>query len=121
MDYVIDLDHAADEIARRRPGWELAGLSVEAVTWRDYAAPWPQTLERDRNLVTDPDSIGVEISGPGDARLFIVLFRGGWADVDAVTREWDAVIVNGPRIRLPRDFGLLLDQYVVRIFDVQSV
>jgi len=88
---------------------------VGAVTWRDYAAPWPSKLEWDRNLVADPDSLGVEISGPGDATVVIVLFRGGWADVDACTSDGD-VVVDAPRVESPQAFGRLLDQYIMRIF-----
>jgi hypothetical protein len=84
MERVVDLDRAADEVAERRPGWSSRGLVVGPVTWRDESAPWPQRLETERSRVGDPDSIGVHFSGSGGAELVIVLFRGGWADVDFI-------------------------------------
>ncbi len=46
----------------RRPAHEV--VRRQPITWRDEAAPWPQPLETDRALVTDPDSIGVRILAP---------------------------------------------------------
>ena len=85
VERVIDLDQAAAAITERAVRWRAAGLRVGHVTWRDEAAPWPPQLETDRALVRDPDSIGVLISGPADAELSVVLFRGGWADVEFST------------------------------------
>ncbi|MFD9426578.1 MULTISPECIES: hypothetical protein [unclassified Streptomyces] len=79
MEYVIDLDQAAAVVAERMARWLAAGLKVGQMTWRDETAPWPQRCETDRTLVRDPDSVGVLISGPADAELSVVLFRGGWA------------------------------------------
>ncbi|MGW7328509.1 hypothetical protein ACWGIU_07850 [Streptomyces sp. NPDC054840] len=75
MDYVIDLDQAAAEIAARLPAWTSAGLSPRPITWRDEAALWPQRLETDRALVADPYSIGVRILGTDDwTELQLVLY-----------------------------------------------
>jgi hypothetical protein len=60
MDFVIDLDQAAAEIAARIPAWTVAGLNPGLITWRDEAASWPQPLETDRALVTVPDSGSVD-------------------------------------------------------------
>lgn len=117
MERVIDLDQAAAEIAERRLGWERIGLVVESVTWRDEAAQWPQALETDRGRVTAPDSVGLVLSGWDEAVLEVVLFCGGWADVDALTLAGD-LVTEAPAVESPRAFGALLDSCVARVFGV---
>lgn len=116
MERVIDLDQAAAAIAGRAGRWLAAGLKVGQLTWRDEAAPWPQELETDRALVRDPDSIGLLISGPADAELSVVLFRGGWADVDFVAGLDDAGTLPASGIDSTAAFGTRLDQWVPRVF-----
>jgi hypothetical protein len=88
MDHVIDLDQAAAEIAARLSAWIASGLHSSPITWRDEAARWPQRLETDRALVADPDAIGVRVLGAGEwAELHLVLYRGGWADLNALTED----------------------------------
>jgi hypothetical protein len=82
VDRTVDLDQAAAEIIKRHSAWQAYGLLAGPITWRDESAPWPQRLETDRSQVSDPDSVGIRITGPNDSELEIVLFRGGWADVD---------------------------------------
>jgi hypothetical protein len=67
--------------------------------------------------VREPDSVGVRIARHPAAELVVVLFRGGWADVDFVagTDEADVVSEN-PLVRSPPLFGELLDGYVLRAF-----
>ncbi|MFG2677351.1 hypothetical protein [Streptomyces sp. NPDC048445] len=64
----------------------------------------------------DPVSIGVLIDGPGEAGLSVVLFRGGWADVD----YFDGIDDGGPiaafDITSAATFGTQLDQWVRRAF-----
>ncbi|MDX3853116.1 hypothetical protein [Streptomyces sp. AK02-01A] len=116
MERVIDLDQAAAVIAERAARWLAAGLKVGQVTWRDETAPWPQHLETDRTLVRDPDSVGVLISGPGDAGLSVVLFRGGWADVDYFDGLDDGGPIPAFGIKSAAAFGTQLDQWVPRVF-----
>lgn len=78
--------------------------------------PWPQQLETDRAQVGDPDSIGVHITGCSDAELLVVLFRGGWADVDFAMSDGIAVVSEAPGVREARAFGNLLDDCVIRAF-----
>jgi hypothetical protein len=85
VDYVVDLDQVAAEFEQRRPTWLTSGLQVGPLTWRDAAEPWPQTLHTDRGQVSDPDSVGVRLDGPAESVLTIVVFRGGWADIDYLT------------------------------------
>lgn len=96
--------------------WQAVGLRVGHVTWRDEAAPWPPQLETDRALVRDPDSIGVLISGPADAVLTVVLFRGGWADVDFYNGLDDAGTLPAAGIASAGAFGSRLDQWVPHVF-----
>ncbi|GAA0618090.1 hypothetical protein [Streptomyces crystallinus] len=116
MERVINLDQAAAAIAERAVRWLAAGLEVGQVTWRDATAPWPQQLETDRTLVRDPDSIGVLITGPGDAGLSVVLFRGGWADVDYFDGLDDGGPIPASGITSASAFATQLDQWVPRAF-----
>ncbi|NUS10273.1 MAG: hypothetical protein HOY69_02510 [Streptomyces sp.] len=116
MQRVIDLDQAAAAIAERAAWWQAAGLMVGQVTWRDEAAPWPQQFETDRSLVRDPDSIGVVISGPADAELSVVLFRGGWADVEFHDGLDDIGMLPADGIDSAAAFGVQLDQWMPRVF-----
>ncbi|MGQ7754429.1 hypothetical protein ACUN29_39295 (plasmid) [Streptomyces sp. WC2508] len=116
MDRVVDLDEAAVVLAERTMGWTSAGLEVGRVTWRDAEAVWPQPLENDRARVHDPDSVGMVISGPAEAVLSVVLFRGGWADVDFIADLDDAGCLPASGITSASDFGTRLDQWVTRVF-----
>ncbi|MEU6705442.1 hypothetical protein [Streptomyces wuyuanensis] len=118
MDRVVDLDAVAAVVAGRTVGWRSAGLEVGQVTWRDAEALWPQPLETDRARVHDPDSVGVVISGPGDAELSVVLFRGGWADVDFIAGLDDAGSLPASGIASAADFEARMDQWVARVFEV---
>lgn len=116
MDYVIDLDSAATEITARLPAWSASGLTPCPTTWMDGLAPWPQRLETDRALIADPYSIGLRIQGTDEwAELQLVLYRGGWADLDALTG--DDLVVECPRISTPAEFGRFLDFTVARFLD----
>ncbi|WP_326593645.1 hypothetical protein [Streptomyces brevispora] len=113
MDHVVDLDSAAAEITARLSAWSAAGLAPCPITWRDGLAPWPQPLETDRTRVSDPDSIGLRIQGSdGWAELHLVLYREGWADLDALAD--DEVLTEGPSISNPEEFGRFLDSTVMR-------
>ncbi|MFF2956260.1 hypothetical protein ACFVVU_33520 [Kitasatospora sp. NPDC057965] len=115
MERVVDLDQAAAEVAARAPRWEAAGLLVGRVTWRE-GGTWPQGLETDRARVADPDSIGVLLSGPADTLLSVVLFRGGWADVDHVAGPDDDGVLPGAGIDSAAAFGSRLDAWTARVF-----
>lgn len=60
------------------------------------------------------------ISGPVEAVLSVVLFRGGWADVDfdadADADLDDAGCLAASGITSVSDFGTRLDQWVGRVF-----
>lgn len=118
MDRIVDLDEAAVALAGRAAGWRSAGLDVGPLTWRDIEAPWPEPLETDRARVRDPDSVGVVVSGPGDAELWVVLFRGGWADVDFIASLDDAGSLPASGITSASDFANRMDQWVARVFGV---
>ncbi|MFF4189219.1 hypothetical protein ACFYZ9_39125 [Streptomyces sp. NPDC001691] len=116
MDHVIELDSAAAEITARLPAWSAAGLTPLPVTWRDGHAPWPQRLETDRALVADPDSVGIHVKGAdGWAELQIVLYRGGWADLNAL--KDNEVIADCPSIATPAEFGRYRDSAVARFLE----
>lgn len=64
----------------------------------------------------DPDSIGVRITGLAETELCVVLFRGGWADVDFIASIDDAGVLPAPDVGSPQGFGNLLDRCVSRVF-----
>ncbi|MFJ9870248.1 hypothetical protein [Streptomyces sp. NPDC101165] len=116
MDRVVDLDEAAALLVGRVAHWRSAGLEVGEMTWRDWEAEWPQPLETDRARVNDPDSLRVLIAGAAEAELSVVLFRGGWADVDFFDGRADFVSLPASDIASARDFAARMDQWVVRVF-----
>ncbi|WP_033329693.1 hypothetical protein [Streptomyces yerevanensis] len=116
MERVIDLDEVAAAVAAHQPAWQAAGLTVGPVTWRDEAAPWPQRLETDRSKVSDPDSIGIHVRNSHEAELHVVLYRGGWADVDYIASIDDADVIPAPAMTSAQVFGALLDTCVARVF-----
>ncbi|MBT2385334.1 hypothetical protein [Streptomyces sp. ISL-11] len=113
---IIDLDRAAAEITGRLAGWRARGLVAGAVTWVDLDAPWPQPLETDRARVARPYSVGIQVEGPGDSGLSVVLFRDGRADVDFLAVGADEVRTEAPDSATPRAFGAVLDDCVGRAF-----
>ncbi|MEV6995665.1 hypothetical protein AB0N87_42175 [Streptomyces sp. NPDC093228] len=122
MDRVVDLDEAAAVLMERVARWRSAGLAVGEMTWRDWEAEWPQPLETDRARVHDPDSLGLVISGSAEAELSVVLFRGGWADVDFFDGLDDAGSLPASDIESAADFAARMDQWIVRVFgDLGSV
>ncbi|MEW1721000.1 hypothetical protein [Streptomyces sp. NPDC093109] len=70
----------------------------------------------------DPDSVGVRLLGPvgTDAELLVVLFRGGWADVDYLIDLDldDAGPLPAFGIRSVGDFADRIDGWVLRVFRV---
>lgn len=56
------------------------------------------------------------ISGPGATVLSVVLFRGGWADVDFVADLDDAGCLPANGITSTSDFATRLDAWVARVF-----
>lgn len=56
------------------------------------------------------------ISGPAETVLSVVLFRGGWADVDFVADVDDAGCLPAAGITSASDFGARMDQWVTRVF-----
>lgn len=116
MERIVDLDQAAAEITTRQPRWRRIGLAVGALTWRDGTTRWPQPFQTDRTQVSDPDSVGVRISGPRETELQIVLFRGGWADLDYYASDDDFGALPKPDLSSAPEFGALLDSCVARVF-----
>jgi hypothetical protein len=77
----IDLDRVAGKLTELRPGWTQRGLTIGELTWRDAAAAWPQPIVTDRNQVADPESLGITLTASNGNEGFLVIWRGGWADV----------------------------------------
>jgi hypothetical protein len=81
MQRLVDLDAVAAQLQARRAQWAARGLKVGAFTWRDAQAPWPQPIVSDRELVSEPESLGLTMSASADREAELVLWRGGWADL----------------------------------------
>lgn len=97
MDRLVDLDAVAAELHTRRAGWEGRGLQVGAFTWRDAQAPWPQPIVTDRALVADPESLGMTMDAAPSRHAELVLWSGGWADLDCLID--DEILSEGPQYR----------------------
>ncbi|MFJ4695375.1 hypothetical protein [Streptomyces sp. NPDC088766] len=118
MERVVDLDEAAAAIADRRPAWQAAGLTAKPVTWRDQTAPWPRQPKTERSQVNDPDSVGIHLHGPNEAELLVVLYRGGWADIDYMVGADDAGVIPAPTVVSAQAFASLLDACITRVFGI---
>ncbi|MFJ8444427.1 hypothetical protein [Kitasatospora griseola] len=115
MERVVDLTAAVLEVERRRSRWESAGLTVELVVWRDETQKRSQQLDLDRAAVMDADSFGVILVGHG-GELSVVLFRGGWADVDYSAGIDDSGTLPASDIGSAAAFGDHLDSCVAKVF-----
>ena len=120
MDRTVDLDQAASEIIERQGAWRARGLSTGLITWRDEAAAWPARLETDRSRVSDPDSVGIRITGPDETELVVVLFRGGWADVDYCAGGEDFGPIPAFDLASASVFAAALDTWVARVFGMSE-
>ncbi|MPY30069.1 hypothetical protein FNH09_01620 [Streptomyces adustus] len=119
MERVVDLDEAASAVADRQPAWQAAGLLAEPVTWRDEAAaPWPQQLTAERSQINDPDSVGIHLRSLNEAELLVVLYRGGWADIDYIVDADDAGVIPSPKVTSVQAFASLLDACITRVFGI---
>ncbi len=101
MSSPLDLDRVAAVLAGLRPQLMEQGLVVRPLLWRDARQSWPQTLHTDRGKVIEPESVGLTLTGPDGREGRLVIWRGGWADVDVLaggtvtTRNPDAPDLAG--------------------------
>lgn len=105
---VVDLDAAAKVIEDRLHVWRARGLEVGPLTWRDEARGWPWQLVS-RKRAHWPDSVGFRVRR-GPAMGAVVLFGGGWADVE----WWQGTAGSEPETSAPDvgsvdGFAALLD------------
>jgi len=98
---------AAAEIELRRRQWAAAGFDVGRLTWRDVAAGWPYPLVT-RAEALSPDSVGVHCVR-GDVEFTVVLFEGGWADIEGGDRAKGETEHAAPEILDVQAFGRILD------------
>ena len=96
----LDLDQVAALLAALRPAWTGQGLIVRPFTWRDARAPWPGPLHTDRSKVTDPESVGLRLTAADGREARLVIWRGGWADVDLLAGG--TVITRNPDLEIMR-------------------
>ena len=78
----LDLDQVVRELTGLVPGWAERGITAGQLTWRDAQAAWPQPIVTDRNTVADPESAGMTLTAANGNEALLVIWRGGWADVD---------------------------------------
>jgi hypothetical protein len=106
-DVLVDLDLAAHEMDARRKAWTEHGFEVGPLTWRDVGQGWPWHLVS-RDAATDPDSVGFRVRR-GSAEGGVVLFRGGWADVEWWTGDSGSSESSAPDVPDVDSLSLLLD------------
>jgi hypothetical protein len=58
------------------------GLLVRPFLWRDARESWPQILHTDRSKVAEPESVGLTLTAADGREARLVIWRGGWADID---------------------------------------
>jgi hypothetical protein len=115
VEIVIDLDAAALILRRHLEAWASAGCEATAITWRDAAAGWNAPFLTNRSSAADPDSVGVRLRWPNDREADIVLFRGGWADVDLFDGDAKVIVTESPEVATLDDYDRLLDAIPARL------
>ncbi|MBN6035869.1 hypothetical protein [Amycolatopsis sp. 195334CR] len=83
MEHLIDLDELVDRLRTAADQWR-AHAEVGPFTWRDERAEWPQPIVTDRASVAVPESLGFWLHQDADREIHIVIWTGGWADVDTM-------------------------------------
>jgi hypothetical protein len=78
----LDLDQVARELTGLQPGWAEHGITAGQLTWRDAGATWPKPIVTSRATVAEPESVGMTLTAANGNEAILVLWRGGWADVD---------------------------------------
>jgi hypothetical protein len=82
--YLVDLDVLADRLRSVVEEWRR-GVDVGPLTWRDYEGGWPRPITPDRASVRSPESLGLVVRKRAvDDVLEIVVYTGGWADVESL-------------------------------------
>jgi hypothetical protein len=103
---ILDLDAVASELQQYRERLMGQGWAVEDLTWLDGAdETWPYPLKARADTV-EPVSVGLHATKqPFEFR--IVVWVGGWADLDAADFELGAIRTENPAIH---DIGSLRDE-----------
>ncbi|HYV77611.1 MAG TPA: hypothetical protein VE979_05750 [Streptosporangiaceae bacterium] len=92
----VDLDQVAGLISRYAIEWEKAGCVAGPVTWKDVRGPGLYPFREDRRKAAEADSVGVAVrKGEQEGRL--VVFRGGWADLE----YWSGRPCDEPVLEVP--------------------
>lgn len=80
----LDLDQVASALDGLQQGWAGQGLTAGPLTWRDARASWPRPLLTDRSAILEPESVGITLTAADDRQGRLVIWRGGWADLDVL-------------------------------------
>lgn len=59
---------------------------------------------------------GIHVRNSHEAELHVVLYGGGWADVDYIASIDDAGVIPAPAMTSAQAFGALLDTCTARVF-----
>jgi hypothetical protein len=95
----LDLDQVARELIGLRLGWTERGITAGQLTWRDARAAWPKPIVTDRTTVAEPESVGIILTVANGNEAHLILWRGGWADVDILDFESQVIISSVPHLR----------------------
>ena len=83
-------------ISRYAIEWEKAGFVAGPVTRKDVGGPGPYPFREDRRKAAEADSVGAAVrKGEQEGRL--VVFRGGWADLE----YWGGRPCDEPVLEVP--------------------
>jgi hypothetical protein len=70
--------------SEREPTVTAVVRQSRRLIWRDVGVPWPYPLKTDRGEAADADSVGVAVRKQ-EQQGSLVIFRGGWADLEYQT------------------------------------
>jgi hypothetical protein len=115
VDRLVDLDSVLVELSRRCPEWTQRGLVVGEFTWRDAAASWPQPIVTDRASIVDPESLGMTLDAGGGVEALLVLWTGGWADLEAAIDG--ELVLDAPEFVDVQSCVAVADALVERLLD----
>lgn len=104
----LDLDRIAAVMAETSAEFQPPGVVMDTPTWLDMDATWPYASVTDRAEINRPRSIGITFQGPGDSEGVIVVYAGGWADVDYLRPDDDQVTTERVELDTTADFRTML-------------
>jgi hypothetical protein len=108
---VLDLEQVAHSLNEHTRTLADDGFTVGSLTWRDIGAEWPYPLVDSIAEAVEADSVGITVEGKGLAGRLVV-FAGGWADLELLADSWTDVRVEAPTLASESDVVALVARFV---------